>query len=123
MQAFGVMKGIRMNQEPEKDERLDEVLREWVVDAPLPPRFQEQVWSRISRAKVPPASLWSLLTRFMEAVLPRPKVTFAYLSMFLGLGVAAGSLTAQIKTNRVDTELSHRYVQSLDPYRADMSHQ
>ena len=113
---------MKPNQKPDNDERLRGVLREWVVDAPLPPRFQEQVWQRITRAETPPAptpGAW--LWRLVEGVLPRPGFAFAYLSVLLVFGLAAGAVAAQIKTSRLNSELSLRYVQSVDPYRADPS--
>jgi hypothetical protein len=111
------------NTGPDKDEPLRKVLREWVVDTPLPSRFQEQVWRRIERAEVKPEqSLWLWLAQQLEALVPRPRFAMAYLSVFLVVGVAAGAVAAQRKTNKLDSELSQRYVQSIDPYRADSSH-
>jgi hypothetical protein len=113
---------MNSNPTPENDEALRKVLRQWTVDAPLPPRFQEQVWQRIARAEArPEPAPWYDLWRLIDVVLPRPKIAFAYLSLLLTLGLAAGSLSAQIKTSRMDSELSARYVQSIDPYRADAS--
>jgi hypothetical protein len=37
----------------------------------------------------------------------------------LVLGVTAGSVTAQIKSSHLDATLRSRYVQAVDPYRAD----
>jgi hypothetical protein len=113
---------MKPNQNPDNDERLRGVLREWVVDAPLPPRFQEQVWQRIARSETrPEPTQWAGLLRLVEVILPRPKFAFAYLSVLLVFGVAAGSVAAQITTSRLDSKLSLRYVQSIDPYRADSS--
>lgn len=111
-----------MNKNPNsgEDPALRKVLREWTVDAPLPPRFHEGVWQRLARAdrRAAPAG-WTGLWRLIEVALPRPKFAFAYLSAVLALGVAAGSWAAQAKTSRLDSELSLRYVQLIDPYRAD----
>ncbi len=113
---------MKYNSEPENDDPLRKVLREWKVDVPLPPRFQEQVWQRIARAEIQPQSPpWAALLRLLESVLPRPKFAVACLLVFLALGVAAGAVAAHLKTNRLDSELSLRYVQSVDPYRADSS--
>lgn len=114
---------MNTNRAPENNAPLREVLREWVVDAPLPPRFQEQVWQRIARAETAPQSprlteLW----RFIEVFLPRPKFALSYLAIVLMLGLAAGFWAAQIKTSRLDSALSLRYVQSIDPYRTAASH-
>lgn len=108
-------------QNPDKDDALDKVLRQWRVEAPLPPGFQEQVWRRIARAEQQEEpALWTMLNRLIE-VLPRPKVALVYLAVFLAFGVAAGSLTAQARSNRMESALSLRYVQSIDPYRAEMT--
>jgi hypothetical protein len=105
-------------QAPENDEHLRALLREWVVDAPLPPRFQEQVWQRIQRADArPKTALWPALLRLADVLLPRPKLAFAYAAVLLAVGVAAGSWTAQIQSSRLDTALGLRYVQSVDPYK------
>jgi hypothetical protein len=118
---------MKPNPEPQNDDPLRRVLCQWSVDTPLPPRFQEQVWRRIERAETGPelglwAGLQAGLSRLVEGILPRPKVAFAYLSVFLALGVAAGAMAAQIKTSRLDSTLSMRYVQSIDPYRTDSPH-
>jgi hypothetical protein len=111
---------MKPNQNPDGDERLRKVLREWVVDAPLPPHFQDQVWKRIARAEAPSESLlWTRLARLVEVVLPRRKVAFSYVAALLVLGVTAGSVTAQIKNSQLDATLRARYVQAVDPYRAD----
>jgi hypothetical protein len=113
---------MKTNQAPDNDERLRTVLNEWVVDAPLPPRFQDQVWQRIARAEVPSgSSFWAGLVRLVEVVLPRPGIAFSYVAALLVLGVAAGSVTAQIRSSHLDATLSARYVQSVDPYRMDAS--
>lgn len=105
---------------PENDESLSQVLRQWTVHVPLPPRFEQQVWQRIERAEAQRApALWLRLSRLVEVVLPRPQFALAYLSVFLALGLAAGAWAAQHKTSRLDSQLSVLYVQSIDPYRAE----
>jgi hypothetical protein len=102
---------------PESEEHLHAVLREWVVETPLPPRFQEQVWQRIARAEAEPGgSLWVALARLVEVVLPRPKIAVSFVASLLLAGVAAGSVAAQFTSHHVSTTLSERYVQSVDPY-------
>ncbi len=110
------------NQRPENDEALNQVLRQWEVEAPLPRRFQEQVWQRIARAEAEPAvspGPWAELWRLLGVVLLRPRFAFAYVAVLLAVGVAAGSWAAQVKASRIDSDLSLRYVQSIDPYRGD----
>ena len=98
---------------------MDGVLRRWVVGTPLPPRFQEQVWRRIERVEatpeVAPQAAW---LRFLEFVLPRPKVAGVYLAVLLASGVTAGSWAAQRQNARIVSSLGSRYLQSVDPYLA-----
>lgn len=113
---------MKSRQPADSNERLSAVMHEWRVDAPLPPRFQEQVWQRIARAEVPAASpFWTGLRRLFEAVIPRPAFAYSYVAAFLVLGVAAGAATAQMKNNQLGTTLSVRYVQLVDPYHAEPS--
>ena len=114
---------MKTNQSPENDETMRKVMREWTVDAPLPPRFQEQVWQRIARIETKPeAAARTGLWRWIDSVLPRPQFAFAYLAVLLASGLAAGSWAAQNTNSRLDSNLSLRYVQSIDPYRADAVH-
>lgn len=111
---------MNANKSPAEDETLRSVLRQWKVDAPLPPRFQEQVWQRIAKAEARPAPAASAgLWRLVEIVFQRPRFAYAYLAVLLLSGVAAGAWAAQVKTTRLESELSLRYVQSIDPYRGD----
>ncbi len=112
---------MKPNQEPdEKDRRVESALREWVVDSPLPPRFQEQVWQRIARTEARPEPRFqAALGRWLEMALPRPRIAFSYIAVLLVLGVAAGSVAAQVKSSHLNAALSARYVQSIDPYRAE----
>jgi hypothetical protein len=108
------------SEEANQEERLTSALRKWVVDAPLPPRFQEAVWQRIARAETPtPAAAGSGLRRWLE-LLPRPKFAFAYLAVLLAAGLAAGSWAAQARASHVASDLSSRYVQAIDPFRVEL---
>ena len=107
------------NQPSEKDGDLDQVLKQWSVDAPLPPRFQEQVWNRIAGAEAEPEvaiGFWTWVRRIVEANLPRPKFAYAYIAILLLLGVVSGTWAAQRQANRLNADLGSRYVQSVDPY-------
>jgi len=102
----------------EPDEPLGRVLREWAVETPLPPGFRDQVWHRIARREAQPEkTLWSGFKQLLGVMLPRPKFAFAYLTALFVFGVAAGSVTAQIKTSHVEANLSARYVQSVSPFQ------
>src|SRR5438477_1836004 len=98
----------------------DRILREaWVVDTPLPPRFQEQVWQRIAQQKARPkptlATIRDLLTQVIHDVLPRPALAWSYAVVLLLLGAVGGSVAAQRQNTHLDTVLGSRYVRSLDP--------
>jgi hypothetical protein len=111
---------MKPNQEPEKDRAMDGVLKQWSVVAPLPPRFQEQVWQRIARGETRPettTTLWALLRRLVELNLPRPKFAYSYVAVLLLLGVVSGAWAAQRETSRLNSALGSRYVQSIDPFQ------
>ena len=102
-----------------ENDPLDQALRQWAVDTPLPPRFQERVWQRIERAETRnQPSILALLWRRIEELLPRPAVAIGYLSIILAIGIGAGSFVAQAKAGRMDSELSVRYLASVDPFQA-----
>ncbi len=114
---------MRPNQQSEnEDQQLNSVLRQWVVEAPLPPGFREQVWNRIAKwnAPAPVPGFWDAISGWVEAAFPRPKVALSYIAGVLVLAVTAGSLAAQAKTSQLNATLSERYVQTLDPYRAEL---
>ncbi len=109
---------MNTNLTPENEARLSETLGRWVVDAPLPPRFQEHVWNRIARAETgPQISFWQAVAKLIGDAFARPRVAYGYAAVLLALGIAAGSFSAQLTTNRLETNLGQRYVQSIDPYQ------
>lgn len=109
---------MKPNPEAQDKESLDKLMQEWRVDTPLPPRFQEHVWSRIAQADARPvASLWTRLLNLVEVALPRPSVASSYVAILLLVGVLAGSWAAQRQTAQMDAALGSRYIQSMDPYQ------
>jgi len=110
---------MKTNQNAEKDRDLDNLLKQWVVEASLPPRFEEQVWQRIARAEPKPektVTFWNLLWRLIETNFPRPKLAYSYTAVLLLLGIVSGAWTAQRQADRLNADLGSRYVQSVDPY-------
>ncbi|RPI96189.1 MAG: hypothetical protein EHM39_11080 [Chloroflexi bacterium] len=102
----------------EHEEQLTQALRAWGVDVPMPARFQEQVWRRISQAETKAAgSGWAGAIGLLAESLARPKVAYAYVAVLIAFGIAAGAWTAQVERTRLETTLSERYVHSLDPYQ------
>ena len=112
-----------MEPESENSEPLRKLMREWSVDSPLPPRFQENVWRRIERAEMAApapakkASLWAMFLAAVSAALPRPAMAVAYVAVLLFVGAGAGMWQARSQASRVESELGARYVQSVDPYQ------
>lgn len=108
------------NREPESDGNLDKVLKTWMVQAALPPRFQEQVWQRIGKLEnraEQTTTLWTLLRSFLETNLPRPRFAYSYVGVLLLLGIISGAWAAQHESTRLNAALGFSYVQSVDPYQ------
>jgi len=105
-----------MKPEDHTDQNLDKVLREWRVSAPLPPRFQEQVWQRIEHADTRD-SAWATFIRQITAAFSRPALAMSYVTVLLLAGLAAGYWQAQTSNAHADQMLSSRYVQLMDPYQ------
>ena len=106
------------NEPDENNESLNKALRAWKVDAPLPPRFQEDVWRRIARAKAQTtASVWLTLAAWLDAAFRRPALAASCALVLLAAGATAGWSQARQETARVTGELSVRYVHSVDPYK------
>lgn len=101
------------------DQALRTVLKEWKVQAPLPPRFQAQVWRRIERndtlARSEP-SVWTLMRRWFAGALTRPALAAGCALFLLVAGAGFGWAQARHDSSRVSDELSLRYVKMMDPY-------
>jgi hypothetical protein len=121
------MKPSKPDSELEQAKALDGALRQWTIDNSLPPRFQEEVWRRIERTESRP-TLLTLLRSTLPALLRSalltvqyPKFALSYLAVLLALGVGAGAAAAQLKSSRVDSEMSERYMQSVSPFQTGLS--
>jgi len=108
-----------MNTEPEKNQDvLGKHLREWRVNAPLPARFQEQVWRRIEHEE--PAtrpSPWLILQQLFEGVFVHRRLALSYLAVALVMGSAAGYWQGRGQATEQESSLGQRYIQSVDPYQ------
>jgi hypothetical protein len=105
-----------MNPERLTDEALSTLLREWKVEAPLPPGFQEQVWRTIDRGEAR-ESLWALTLRRLTEALARPSLATSYVTVLLLIGLGAGYWQARSANAQAEESLSARYVQMIDPYQ------
>jgi len=104
------------------DRDLKRLLNNWSVQAPVPPRFQEQVWRRIASAQlqaVPAASPWSAIKSWINSLQPRPAVAAAYVATLLTLGALLGWTQSRHASEQLSTDLRVRYLQSVDPYLAN----
>jgi hypothetical protein len=112
------LKNMKPNQEPESDARLSKTLGEWVVNAQLPPRFQEQVWQRIGRIEtsVKP-NPWQVWKEWIEAAFSSPALASSYVLFLLFVGLGAGYWQAHDKSEQAESQSRERYVQSVDPYQ------
>jgi len=110
---------MKTNEPDSHDDALRRVLKEWRTDATLPPRFQKSVWQRIERTQASAApSMWGVVAHWIGAILPRPALAAAYVTLLLVIGGTAGWTQAHQTNARVNSELGARYVQQLDPYQA-----
>jgi len=49
--------------------------------------------------------------------MPRPAVAFSYIIILLMIGIVSGQWQARVKANQLHSDLSQRYVQTVDPYQ------
>lgn len=111
---------MNANSPNEHDPAFRATLREWTVTEPLPPRFQEQVWKRIESAEAVPVnrgSRWSLLTDWINALLPRPAFALVCAMALLLIGGAVGWTQARHEAAQVGDILEARYLRVVDPYQ------
>jgi len=96
---------------------LRETLRAWRISASLRPQFRDGVWRRIAQEEAGPnITLFAVLNAWIESALPRPKIALCYVTALLLVGMAGGLLMAQGESQRMNSALSSRYVQSVDPF-------
>jgi hypothetical protein len=102
------------------DDALRAVLKQWRVETPLPPRFQEEVWRRIERqaAHTPALALGRWLDQ-LRVWVNRPAFAAGWATLLLIAGVAAGTWHAREVTHRWDRQLAQRYVASVNPYAVE----
>lgn len=105
----------------EDDKALSRLLRQWKMDASLPSRFDQEVWRRIELAETRRGMghlSWAGMRDWITTVLPRPAVAVAYMVVLLAFGAGFGWTQAQHESSLVRHQLSARYVQLVDPYKA-----
>jgi hypothetical protein len=102
---------------PENEAGLNTLLREWKVETPLPPRFDEQVWQRVASKDDHGVNPLVLLRDWIARKLMRPAYALSYVTVLVILGLASGLWQAHAASQRTAKSLSTRYVQLVDPYR------
>ena len=102
---------------PTADKALQQTLRAWKVNEPLPPRFREHVWQRIAREEAhAPAGLWTNISAWLASAMARPSLAVSYVTLLLLAGLVAGYWQARVDTARASETFGVRYVQMIDPY-------
>jgi hypothetical protein len=107
---------MKSQQFDQNDESLRRALREWRVETPLPPSFQEAVWRRIELNDKQSSNWTLLLTRLLGAI-AKPSLAMSYLMVLLLAGILAGYWQARVTNAHAEEQLSARYVQVVDPYQ------
>lgn len=101
-----------------EDQPLSELLREWKVSQPIPPRLREGVWQRIAHAEAQQErTLTGWWKEWLAGMFAKPALAVGYVTVLLAVGLTAGYFRGEAQQHRVNDELAARYVQSLDPYQ------
>lgn len=106
-----------MKNQLQPDDPLRSVLRAWRVEAPVPPRFRENVWRRLEASDAPGTTVWALFWQWLESALARPALAVAYVTVLVTAGLALGFLQGQSHSSRAEAQLAASYLQSIDPYQ------
>src|SRR5262245_31148778 len=102
----------------EEDKGLSELLATWQARGSLSPRFQEQVWHRISKAETRKPKVYGAgLLRWLETVFARPALAISYVTLLLFVGLGAGLWQAHDQVVQSERTWRARYMQMVDPYQ------
>jgi hypothetical protein len=108
-----------MNQESSQGQEanLDQLLRDWRVQPPLPSGFHRAVWRRVAaHAAADVHSPAQVLCDWLARQFARPAWSIGYAALLLSAGLFMGYWQASAQTARWDQLMASRYVQSIDPY-------
>jgi hypothetical protein len=108
-----------MNADSERDkDPVRQALREWRIKAPVPPRFQEQVWRCIEKQEsMAPHGYWLGLQRLAAQLFARRAWVTGYVGVALVAGLSLGYWRADEQVGSLNARLGHQYIQSVDPYQ------
>lgn len=99
------------NQNPD-DARLRAMLRQSLPAAPLPPRFQQEVWRRIERAEAGHSVEKRNWLDLIASWIVRPKLAFASAAVLVLMGALLG-VREGFQTARHDAQT--RYLAAVAP--------
>jgi hypothetical protein len=89
-------------------------LKEWKLDASVPPNFNSAVWRKIEARST--QSMPKVFAAWIERHFAKPSVAFSYAVVTLMIGLGAGQFHASQEVRKTTLSLEARYVQSIDPY-------
>jgi len=99
---------------PEHDQRLQALLREWQPQADLPPRFESEVWHRIALNEEKRSSWMNFDWLFQ--ITCQPKLAFAIVATAVLLGTVMADWQAQRSYHQEMAASKSRYIHLVDPF-------
>ena len=99
---------------PEHDQRLKTLLREWQPKADLPPRFESEVWHRIALNEEKRSSWLNLDWLFQITCQPRLAFAIVAMAVLLGAGLANWQAVRSYHHEMAASKL--RYIHLVDPF-------
>jgi len=99
---------------PEHDQRLKALLREWQPGTDLPPRFESDVWHRIALNEEKRSS-WLNFDWLFERTC-RPRLAFAIVTVAILMGTGLANWQAMSSYRHDLATSKSRYILSVDPF-------
>ena len=99
---------------PEHDQQLKALLREWQPEADLPVRFESEVWHRIALHEEKRSS-WMNFDWLLQ-ITCQPRLAFAIVAMAVLLGAGLANWQAVRSYHHAMAASKTRYILSVDPF-------
>lgn len=99
---------------PEPEQRLKGLLKDWQPQIDLPLRFESDVWHRIALAQEKRSDFWSF--RWLFQLTCQPKLAFAIVTVAVLLGTGMADWQAQRNYHQEMGASKSRYIHSIDPF-------
>jgi hypothetical protein len=96
------------NMDPESQQRLRSLLREWQPQGELPPRFESEVWHRIALAQEKRDSRWNF--DWLFRIVNQPRLAFAVVLTVMILGSGLATLRAEENYHHEMVTSQSRYI-------------